>query len=83
VGPEPVTREAPRVSESAASPAEPEGSADVGYLPVARPVSMALVPAGLGDVTLAEVAHAVRRAAPIATVVGVAAVAAMAFFRRR
>ena len=71
--------------EQPAAPApdveDPEASVD--YLPVARPVTMALVPAGLGDVTLAEVARAARRAAPAAAVLGVAAVAAMAFFRRR
>lgn len=83
--PEPSEAVDPR-SEHLEAPAS-ESETPVDYLPVARPVTrpvtMALVPAGLGDVTLAEVARAARRAAPAAAMLGVAAVAAMAFFRRR
>ncbi len=80
--PDPI--EATRDEQPAARTSEPEPPPEaVDYLPVARPVTMALVPAGLGDVTLAEVARAARRAAPAAAAIGVAAVAVMAFFRRR
>lgn len=52
-------------------------------LPVRRSPSVALVPVRTGEVTLSDVARAVRKAAPAAAVVGAAAAAAMALFRRR
>ncbi|MCA9847108.1 MAG: hypothetical protein KC472_03990 [Dehalococcoidia bacterium] len=64
----------------------PEGRAEVAepeLLPVRRSPSLALVPVRSGEVTLSEVARAVRKVAPAAAVVGAAAAAAMALFRRR
>ncbi|MGE3960689.1 MAG: hypothetical protein AB7F65_03305 [Dehalococcoidia bacterium] len=54
---------------------------EVELVPVRR--SVALVPIRGGEVTLSDVARAVRKVAPAAAVVGAAAAAAMTLFRRR
>jgi hypothetical protein len=62
--------------------AEPPEAVEARVIP--RPQSTALVPVRhRREVALVDVARAVRRASPVIAVASVAAVAAMAFFRRR
>lgn len=56
---------------------------ELDLLPVRRSTSTALVPVRRNEVTLAEVARAIRRMAPAAAVASLATAAAMTFFRRR
>lgn len=79
--PPPLSDEGPEVRAPAAD-LEPE------LVEVRRSTSTAVVPVrrgdtSLADMTLGEVAQAIKRAVPVAAVAGVATAAVMSLFRRR
>lgn len=81
--PHPEPLPSPPPHEDPPPPVAGAPRAGAALVPVRRSYSTALVPAGQREVALLEVARAARRAAPMVAAAGIAAVAAMALFRRR